>query len=947
MKKYLIMVSAIAISGVFVGCHEEEFSGSLIEQKKMAFEEAFVRAFGQPDPNHNWGFKTSGGDARGITRSGNTGETYPATHYYYANGQVIASANMNHNEWGNPNAEYGGWIVPDPLTPGQKLRVQKYFQSHPNLRYEDPQFRHFFVQQVYTGGTDAPETGNKEVNVAADGTKKTGASLNQLTVGEANSHINDFNSGTCTASNVLNHEGKTQSDQITLMLNVDDTSCFGYHETSGSNVDVTIQHNDRMALVSAAVIDEWGDAVGIGETVDDKWHRSFMGFDYEMLPESDVIVPNTYAMLSQVQNINNCQYAVFNGTVMKIGQNTGGANVPDLNITNKLADKASSWDALGVYKQNGSQLSQDEDGNWLWDGQNFTLNLNQDVTNYKKLVIEFAEATPKACNFQVGYTGGSASWNQNLAQGITKVEVELNNVSTLTKLELQNGSGGNNFKIKSIYLTAGANEVYYDSQYLLAGTEQIPFYSTNTNMYGGEKITLTSNDFYTTVDGKTCLNLDRIKQLYDWGYRPIDTALWNWVKYVPVHDNYYSDWIVTLAEAKRIDDVYPGAPDVKTITGEPGKRYTKTGWTIVESGRVMCEDLARSDLDDMDFNDVVYDAIIFKEYKYLCTENGTRLFDDNFTDGYETTYANVRLMAAGGTIPVEMVVGNNNYDVHEELGAPDNVMINTLPNTEEARQEVKMATVFESAAAKTLKDKNTGSEKIYGISSISDIELNVLYNNVSTKLTSKDIHGAATYMFCVDLGLPWARERKNFADPYPSFPAWVQNSKNTQWYKDHRTASLYFNKNLEGLTEPEIPEPTIEFYDNNGAGSTLEKSRVSADPGTMAYPASTETILFDFDADGSAPGFLCPAVTTKDGTSYDEEKVVITGSSNITTGNKVRIYGVYINGWSINTNFSGMINSGAEEGYIEIPITDSNVANVQSGITITGQNFTVTYVTVY
>ena len=115
----------------------------------------------------------------------------------------------------------------------------------------------------------------------------------------------------------------------------------------------------------------------------------------------------------------------------------------------------------------------------------------------------------------------------------------------------------------------------------------------------------------------------------------------------------------------------------------------------------------------------------------------------------------------------------------------------------------------------------------------------------------------------------------------------------------------------------------------------------------MAYPASSESILFDFDAEGSGPGFLCPAVTTKDGTSYDEEKVVITtGSSNITTGNIVRIYGVYINNWYINTNFSGMINSGAENGYIEIKINSNNVSRIQNGITITGQNFTVTYVTV-
>ena len=66
MKKYLTMVLAIAISGVFVGCHEDELSGSLIEQKKIAFEDAFIQAFGQPDPNHNWGFRMP--DEKSLTR---------------------------------------------------------------------------------------------------------------------------------------------------------------------------------------------------------------------------------------------------------------------------------------------------------------------------------------------------------------------------------------------------------------------------------------------------------------------------------------------------------------------------------------------------------------------------------------------------------------------------------------------------------------------------------------------------------------------------------------------------------------------------------------------------------------------------------------------------------------------------------------------------------------
>ena len=38
MKKYLFMALAVAVSGVFVGCHEDELGGSLIEQTRTTFE---------------------------------------------------------------------------------------------------------------------------------------------------------------------------------------------------------------------------------------------------------------------------------------------------------------------------------------------------------------------------------------------------------------------------------------------------------------------------------------------------------------------------------------------------------------------------------------------------------------------------------------------------------------------------------------------------------------------------------------------------------------------------------------------------------------------------------------------------------------------------------------------------------------------------------------------
>lgn len=271
--------SALVMGAMFTACSNDE--GVTAEEYYQAlYNQAFEKAFGKVSPNQDWGFGPDGS-----TRANPGTDVYPATHEYEdANGVVIAGANMNHNEWADPDKEFGGWLVPDPLTEGQKLRVQKYFQANPNLAYEDPHYRHFFVQQVYKGATD-PGAYSTEIVTAADGSQYTSSNMNHLTVGEANSHINDFNSGTCSTSSVLDNDqhvgGTSHNDQITLMVNVYDTSCFGYHESGSSNQSSdSPNHNDKMALVSAATIDAWAANNGNpGEAVVDKWDRSFMGFD--------------------------------------------------------------------------------------------------------------------------------------------------------------------------------------------------------------------------------------------------------------------------------------------------------------------------------------------------------------------------------------------------------------------------------------------------------------------------------------------------------------------------------------------------------------------------------------------------------------------------------------------------------------------------------------------
>ncbi len=315
MKQYLMLgIATVAMGAVFTSCNKNDFEpasqSDIIEAK---YNQAFINTFGQPASNQNWGF----GLTRGVTR-GNAGVDYPSTEAYH---------NMNHNEWADPDKYFGGWLVPDALTLGQIERVRKYFQANPNLEYKDPELRHFFVQQVYKGNT-AQAGNSSETITAANGSVYSSANMDKLSVGEANIHINDFNGGDCSESDVLNNGqkvgGTSHKDKITLMVNIDDTSCFGYFDSGSST-----QHNNKAALVSAADIDAWAAANGNpGQAVSDKWNRSFLGFDLAIKEGAQA-----YA----TDEAGNVLYATYDQAAESPKQAWDGEKIID------IADPTKSW----------------------------------------------------------------------------------------------------------------------------------------------------------------------------------------------------------------------------------------------------------------------------------------------------------------------------------------------------------------------------------------------------------------------------------------------------------------------------------------------------------------------------------------------------------------------------------------------------------------------------
>ena len=635
MKKYLMTgIAALAMCAGFTSCShdleapsQEEINEVNAQKITNSYNQAFIATFGHPAANQDWGFSSS--STRAITRA-NSGHTYPATHEYTdASGKVIAGANMNHNEWADPDKEFGGWVVPAPLTEAQKALVARYFQTVNDMSYEDPQLRQFFVQQVYKGGKTTVNSTTEGIT-AADETKYDSDNMNLMTVGQYNSHINDFNAGTCSTSNVLDNGqkvgGSSHSDQITLMVNVDDTSCFGYHETGSST-----HHNDKAALVSWQTIAQWqvnnGEISSIEASIlNDTWDRSFLGFDLAIKEGAQA-----YA----TDEAGNVQYADY------------------------------------------SQAA--ESPKYAWDGEN---------------IIEIAEQS-EATGWQVVYKEGYETiMNRGWLTTNKNFYVAADNVTMPQTLSMNRAQ-------------ASTITTIQDAPVL--------------------KDVMVGDTYYQSV-----VNLPRIKQLVDNGYLPVkDKNLTEWIK-VGTSDGYYSDWIVTLTEAKRIP----------------------TNTTPADL-RIMAEDLSATEASDFDFNDVVFDVYFAKEGE---------------------TQTKILVRAAGGTLPLRIKVSDTEWqEVHGLWGLGTGIMINTG-----AERMFGSSKGADNKGSKEL----TLKYAVADAAAAKNITIQVQKGDIWVEMTAPNGEPAAK--FAIPAPNPdaenWCKERTPIQTQYTKFTDWVKGQSNIKWW---------------------------------------------------------------------------------------------------------------------------------------------------------------------
>ena len=185
-----------------------------------------------------------------------------------------------------------------------------------------------------------------------------------------------------------------------------------------------------------------------------------------------------------------------------------------------------------------------------------------------------------------------------------------------------------------------------------------------------------------------------------------------------------------------VDPVDPDDPDDPEETTE-----------ITYDIRIMGEDLSADEDGDFDFNDIVLDV--------------------KFSKGNETT-TKVCLRAAGGTLPLYIIAGGEQFEVHELFGVGKNVMVNTANGHHFDKKPVEFELKTAVANAEQARD---------------NIVIKVEKNGTLQELTARISEPAAKIAITGVAPGDWLDERTSIKEVKTQFVDWAsQNKSRSTWW---------------------------------------------------------------------------------------------------------------------------------------------------------------------
>lgn len=299
-------------------------------------------------------------------------------------------------------------------------------------------------------------------------------------------------------------------------------------------------------------------------------------------------------------------------------------------------------------------------------------------------------------------------------------------------------------------------------------------------------------------------------------------------------DHYYSDWIVRIIPGTKRDTSEDQQEEQEeTPTSNKFKARRHVIWTM---GRVFVEDLYNANRADIDYNDAVFDAIVWVDYnaKIERDANGEEHITE-IQDGQKKYRVEIALLAAGGTIPLT-IAGSKFGDVHNAFGVGLTTIVNTVGEASNVfgstitgkeyvykefdyTEEINDILSTRNGVWITLNDIPIDVEWITG-----DVKVAARLNNRETHTYKKNEDGTLVvengepviesstapvvpHVIQVPIGTAWSQERVNIGltneGPYHDFPSYVANHNVEFWknnvdkfylYQGNRTPLAYGDK---------------------------------------------------------------------------------------------------------------------------------------------------------
>lgn len=284
-------------------------------------------------------------------------------------------------------------------------------------------------------------------------------------------------------------------------------------------------------------------------------------------------------------------------------------------------------------------------------------------------------------------------------------------------------------------------------------------------------------------------------------------------------DGYYSDWIVRITEGKKKTN---DGDDDNNEEGPDETRYKKTiakRHVLLDKGRIFCEDLSsvKDVKEDIDFNDVVFDAIVWYDYWVKIEKNDnneviseTEVIDE---DHPNALWADISLLATGATEQVKV----DDNEVHGLFEKSVKTMVNTVGASSNVYGSYEKDPItpipftIEMNINDYLPEDYTGSIEDYLKEHITldNVPIKVFWHtegqgqaaaylspgNVTKDEAGNVIGMTAPHKIKVPLGTPWPAERRNIQEGYPDFPNYV--STEVEPWDNKESFYLYeYNWNL-------------------------------------------------------------------------------------------------------------------------------------------------------